>query len=389
MPRPLRQHRAGSEPDGSSRSRPRRERPHPHRDLVILQALLVVLAVVLGVTAPNGVAEAGAGGGTGGTTGDTIWSMTWWAGSPTGPGPDTGGPGGGVADCVWIDLGPSLGGVNDALVQSGLPPEFFDQPQGGGHPGIWGVDLWAEELLSKATPIDHFDLVACRDRSAVPPSGGYVESSLPEASPPGMGPRWLWIFWDTVPPLPGPTLPPVNERAYAETRLPVPTVETSPSSLGGIPAATVVNFPTWLWIDGGIWHEYVARSTVHGLVATIWAKPLDVAWRAGWSFPSPTDDPEGGVTYAPEVLVQTCDGPGTPYRLELAPTVQSSNCTFVFDQSTFGKREGLSASVEWEVHWAVSNEAGVVGDEGDLGVVASTGVRLIRVLQVESLISRA
>lgn len=378
-------------------------------------SLLAILAVVLNIAVPGGRAEAGAGdgasgvgnvsgvdkvgnvdgvnnvgnvGGVGGTNDGTIWSLAWWSGTPLGPGPDIGGPGGGVGLCVWMDLGRSLGSVDSALFDSGLPPDFFDQTADGGHPGIWGVNEWGRTQLSRATSIDHFDLVACPHPSQVPPNGGDIESDLPEANPPGVGPRWLWLFWDAVPDLPGPTLPPVNQSSYAAAHLPVPRVETSPSTLDGIASATVVNFPTWLWIDGSIWHEYIARAIVHGLVATVWARPVAVEWRAGWSFPVASADPEGGVTFAPERLNEICRGPGTPYRLDLPAALQSTTCSFVFTQSTFGTRQALSASVEWEVHWAVSDRNGVVGGEGDLGIVASTGIRWLRVLQVESVISQ-
>jgi hypothetical protein len=45
------------------------------------------------------------------------------------------------------------------------------------------------------------------------------------------------------------------------------------------------------------------------------------------------------------------------------------------------------ASVTWDVSWALSDAAGVVGGEGSLGIMVTTGTRSLRVMQVESVIS--
>jgi hypothetical protein len=350
-------------------------------------AIVAVLAAAALLVSPvTARAGGGGGGGGGGISGSGIWSRAWWAGSPLGPGPYTGGPGGGFAICVWLDLGPTTADLNGGLDQSSLPTSFWTKYSGGGHPGIWGVDQWADALARTGVPGAHFDLVACPNPSGVPASRSDIETSLPVAEPPSGGPRWLWIFWDTVPDPPAGRLPPIVGEAFRRTQLPRPVLSTSPSEVGGVPHATVVNFPTWLWIGSGIWRTYEARAAGGGYVATVWAYPTAVRWRAAWDFPNPRADPEGGVTFGPERLDESCAGPGVPYEPSEAAG-GSSECSFVFTQSTFGTRQRLVASVAWSVHWALSSPAGIVGGEGLLGTVATRSSLRLRVMQVESIIT--
>jgi len=329
-----------------------------------------------------------AGGGYGGESGSAIWAEAWWQGSPTGPGPYTGSPSGGAGLCIWHDLGPSVADLDDGLSEASLPESFWHQPESGGHPGIWGVDEWAHTAAASGSAGDHFDLVACPSPSQVPAGGPDIETSLPRARPPGSRPLYVWVFWDTVPFPPPGGLPPLVQQAFDETGLPSPEIGTSPASVGGTPDATVVNFPTWLWIDPSVWHEYLATAEAGGYVATVWAWPSAVDWSARWDFADAGADPEGGVSDQPEVLDQSCPGPGATYDLARPAAGQATDCSFVFTESTFGTAQTLSASVVWDVHWAYSSAAGVVGGEGSFAPVETTGTRPIRVLQIESIITR-
>jgi hypothetical protein len=328
------------------------------------------------------------GGGYGGESGSQIWAEAWWLGAPTGPGPYTGSPSGGVSLCSWHDLGPAVADLNNGLSEASLPLSFWSRVQSGGHPGIWGIDEWAQGLLASAHGPDHFDLVACPRASEVPSGGTDIETSLPRARPPGSRPLYVWIFWDTVPDPPAGGLPPVIEQAFRKTGLGIPSIGTSPDTIGGVTNATVVNFPTWLWIDSAIWREHSATAEAGGYVATVWAWPTAVHWSAHWDFADKSSNPEGGVSFEPESLDQSCQGPGTVYDLANAATTQSTDCSFTFTQSTFGTTQTLSASVVWDVTWAYSSPSGVVGGEGTLGPVETTGTRPITVLQIESVITR-
>ena len=326
----------------------------------------------------------GSGGGTGGLSGSAIWSATWWNGSPQGPGPVIGPPEGGGPVCIWHDLGPGLANLAAGLSEASLPLSFWQQPDGGGHPGIWGVDEWASGLLSRAKATDHFDLVACPDGAQVPPTSGDVEADLPRAFPPLGPPLYVWLFFDTVPDPPTGRLPGIVGRAFDEAALPKPIIGTSPSVVGGIPDSTVVNVATWLWVDPESWHTYRATASGGGYVATVWADPVSVTWTAAWDFSSPAEDPEGGITFAPEVLDEVCDGPGVLY--DQANASQQPACAFDFTQSSFGTRQRLTASVTWEVWWALSSPTGIVGGEGSLGLAHLRASEGLRVLQVESVI---
>lgn len=363
---------------------------------MVLAAVVGVLGLAAATAGPYETAAAGAapavggrgsGGGVGGVSGGAIWSLTWWTGTPLGPGPYIPGPSGGQAVCEWIDLGPAVAGLDAGLAQSSLPLTFWSVLQSGGHPGIWGVDQWAEAHTRNGRPTDHFDLVACRSPSQVPSSGPDIETSLPAAHPPSGGRMWVWVFWDTVPDPPPGHLPPIIGAAFARQRLPEPSLFTSPSEVGGFPRSTVVFFPTWLWIGSGIWRVYVARAAGGGYVATVWAVPVGVAWTAAWDFPAAATNPEGGVSLAPERLAEMCDGPGEPYRPGSGDAGAVSRCSFVFTEPTFGTRQPLTASIEWEVHWAFSSAAGIVGGEGVLGTVHTASSIWLRVLQIESIIS--
>ena len=356
------------------------------RRILSAAILVAVVAVSLaGVTAT--ASDAGDGGGYGGSGGGSIWAMTWWDGSPQGPGPYTGGPSGTANLCVWQDAGNSLANLDGLLATAGLPASFWTVPRGGSLHGIWGVNLWAAGLLQQATASDHFDVVVCPEPGQVPASGPGIETGFPTVLTPSGRIMYLWLYWDTVPDPPPGALPPLIGDAYASARLPAPSIETSPASIDGISDATVVNFPTWLWIGPGAWHTVVATASGGGLVATVWAVPVAVAWHAAWNLPSPLDDPQRGVTLAPEQVDLTCAGPGTAYNPGRPPDAQSSACVATFSQSTFGTSQALSASITWQVHWALSNDAGVVGGEGTLADTVTTSTRGLRVLQVESVIA--
>ncbi len=360
-----------------------RWKPRPAAAVVVAvvgAAVALALIVSAVATAP---AWAGNGGGDGGDGGASIWATSWWAGSPEGPGPDLGGPAGGGGVCIWQDAGATLAEVNAVLAEAGLPASFWTVARGGGHHGIWGVDLWAAASLQSGPPGAHVDLVACSEGDEVPPNGGEVESNLPAVDEPSGRPMHLWLFFDTVPDPPAGDLPPLIGEAWSSARLPRPEIATSPSSIDGVADSTVVNFSTWLWIDPSSWHLVAATAAGGGYVATVWAVPIGLTWHADWSLPSPSDDPEHGVTLRPEQLSLECNGPGAPYEAS-RPAAVGSACTATFDQSTFGTVQALAATVAWQVHWAWSDAAGVVGGEGTLPDAVTVGTRGLRVLQVES-----
>jgi hypothetical protein len=343
-------------------------------------AAAAACAVMLagGVLAGAAPASAGYGGGYGGERGNGIWSLAWWDGNPEGPGPYTGPPAEAVDLCIWHDTGTAVKDLTSALGESGLPESFWSP--GNDRSGIWAIISWAVARVRSAKSSDHFDLVACPSESEVPPNSGDGNVSLPRSSPPGGKPLYLWIFWDTVPD-PSPTaLPPVIDEALQEVRIPAPAISTSPSKVHGVADATLVNVATWVWIDRSNWRTFSATATAGPYVATVWAEPVSVTWSASWDFANPASDPEHGTTLGSESLDRRCGGPGAPYPDEPA-------CTVTFTQSTLGTRRPLRATEQWVVHWALMNQAGVVGGEGLLPDLYTSASLPIRVMQVESIIA--
>jgi hypothetical protein len=131
------------------------------------------------------------------------------------------------------------------------------------------------------------------------------------------------------------------------------------------PAEAVVHFPTWLWLGGG-WSAQSATATdPTGLLsATVTATPTRVLWTMGEGQPV------------------TCLGPGAPYRLDLPPESQHSDCMFSYvDSSVAQPNESYQATVTVFYHagWAATDGTG-----GDLGVPASSASFAVRVAQVQT-----
>ncbi len=337
-------------------------------------------------------AQAGNGGGYGGS-GGTIWAATWWDGNPQGPGPGSPPQSGGQAVCSWLDVGPTLSDMTSALATAGLPAWFWPVSNSGYGPGAYQVIKWAirirEAQGSKSEPGAHFDIVACPSPGMVPGMLGNAYTQLPVATPPSGQPEYVWIYWDVVPDPGSPGTFPEIGRAYQSVPLPALAIDTSPSTIDGIPHASVVNFPTWLWLEPQEWQTLEATATGGGLTATVWATPVSVTWTASWDFTSPAQDPQQAVNQLPTALDLECDGPGTPYGLGASPTAPSPTCGTTFTQSTFGKSTTLTATVKWSVTWSLVGTGGIVGGEGTLAPIIRTATVPLRVVQIESVVSAA
>lgn len=158
----------------------------------------------------------------------------------------------------------------------------------------------------------------------------------------------------------------VARQAERSLRLPPPSLELNPSAL------SVVNLPTWLWIDGIIWHSFWVTATVGSVSATAVATPTSVTWAMG----------DGDVTI--------CDGPGTPYNPALPADEQSTSCDYTYLSSSEGQPSpngnpngdsyDVVATVDWMVSWSVQGASG----GGDLPPLTTSSPRPVRVEQVES-----
>lgn len=170
------------------------------------------------------------------------------------------------------------------------------------------------------------------------------------------------------PPTAAPPVAPyaVALRAERSLHLPSPSISFNPS------AWAVVNLPTWLWVDAAIWHPYAVSASVGTVTATAVATPVSVQWTMG----------DGSVL--------SCAGPGTVYQPALAPSAQSTGCSYVFPTSSAGQpstdgnpNDGaytVTAAIVWEVSWTSRGAAG----GGALPSLETTSTAPLRVLQIES-----
>jgi hypothetical protein len=158
----------------------------------------------------------------------------------------------------------------------------------------------------------------------------------------------------------------VARQAERSLRLPPPSLQFNPSAL------SVVNLPTWLWIDGGIWHPFSVTASVGAVSATAVATPTSVTWAMG----------DGGVTI--------CDGPGTPYNPQLPANEQSTSCDYTYLASSEGQPSpdgnpdddayDVVTTIDWSVSWSVQGAAG----GGKLPPLSTSSSKPVRVEQVES-----
>jgi hypothetical protein len=363
---------------------------HRARNLVLsaVAAAFVMSLAELPATSIESSASGGGGGGGGG--GGSIWAATWWSGNPQGGGPYVPGEYDAAAVCIWTDIGGTVGDLTSALATADLPASFWPVDGSGYSPGEVALERWALRLSKGNNGPSHFDVVACPSPGMVPAPAGEMYTAIPAAASPS-GPQYIWVFWDTVPdPGTGP-LPPLIGEALSIADLPRPVIHMSPDSVGPIADATLVNFPTWFWIDSSAWRSIVASAAGGGLVATVWATPQAVLWRASWDYANPASNPEHGVDLQPTVLDLACPGPGQPYsaRAGGGPGASSPDCGTTFSQATFGDWVPLTVSISWDVWWTLTSTTGVVGGEGELPTMETSSSRPLRVAQVESVVSAA
>ena len=179
----------------------------------------------------------------------------------------------------------------------------------------------------------------------------------------------IWI--SSASPTPTATTPAVNpitvaEQAEDSLRLPDPTLYSNPAG------TAVVNLPTWLWINGSIWHSYSVSATVGSVTATATADPESVIWTTG----------DGSSI--------TCNGPGTAYQPALTSPEQSTTCSHTYTESSAGEPSvdgdpdqgafPVSATVDWSVSWTSEGAPG----GGSLPKITTSSHSSIRVMQVES-----
>lgn len=164
-----------------------------------------------------------------------------------------------------------------------------------------------------------------------------------------------------VPPGEGPAAAQITgaqlaNRAFSSFKVTAPTPTLSP-------AKAVVNYPTWLWLQGG-WAPQSATATVPGLSATVTATPSKVVWSMG----------DGHQV--------TCAGPGVAYDPELADSAQHTDCSYTYATSSAGQSNGsftASVTVYYGASWTATD-----GTAGQLGTVTGVTTFAVTVEQIEA-----
>jgi hypothetical protein len=152
----------------------------------------------------------------------------------------------------------------------------------------------------------------------------------------------------TAPAAPRITGAQLAQRAFAEFKVSVPKPVLSP-------ATSVVNYATWLWLDGG-WGSRSATARVPGLSATVMAAPTKVVWNMG----------DGGQV--------SCDGPGVPWS-NAAPNA-TTYCSYAY--RTAGSFTA-TVTVYLSASWSASD-----GTAGQLGALTGHATFPVQVDEIQA-----
>jgi hypothetical protein len=121
------------------------------------------------------------------------------------------------------------------------------------------------------------------------------------------------------------------------------------------PATAVVNYATWLWLQGG-WASRSATASVPGLSATVTAAPMKVLWNMG----------DGGQI--------SCNGPGIPWSN--ADPNASTDCSYTY--RTAGSFTA-TVTVNYGASWSASD-----GTAGQLGAVNGQATFPVQVDEIQA-----
>jgi len=130
-----------------------------------------------------------------------------------------------------------------------------------------------------------------------------------------------------------------------------------------LPDRLVVQFPTWLWVDG--WKAQSATAAVPGLSATVTAAPATVVWNMG----------DGGAV--------TCNGPGTAYDPSVPAEQQTTSCSYTYGRSSAGQPGNSydgTVTITYGASWTATNGSG-----GNLGALTVSAQFTARVGEIQAI----
>jgi len=134
------------------------------------------------------------------------------------------------------------------------------------------------------------------------------------------------------------------EEALSRLRIPDPVMAANPP----VGQQSLVQVPTWLWLDAGYWQSRSETASAGGASATVTAQPVAARWDMG------------------DGTVVPCDGPGDPWT-PATPAAATSSCSHTYLASSSaqpGNAYTTTVTVTWEVSWT-STIAGAGGDLAD------------------------
>ena len=168
-----------------------------------------------------------------------------------------------------------------------------------------------------------------------------------------------------------PTPAELAQQAYAQLRLPVPTVGHSPDlRLGDGRAAVLVGEHTWIWTERARFGPRSRRLAVGPVWARVTATPVTLTFDPG----------NGGGAVA-------CSGPGTPYVVgRYGEHAASPTCDYVYRRSSASASGGVvtaAYAIGWRVSWTGSTGTAAAG--GDLPDMTSRAAATWAVVEAQAL----
>lgn len=247
--------------------------------------------------------------------------------------------------------------------------------------GMWGFVAPSDEVLDEAveiwdegeTPVSWYTL-NCID--GVDPA--YVQSYVQNCAalfPDVCFPSpWGYFVENTEPPV---VIEP-EELALAASEfleIPEPAVDRNPKVSAGQPDATLVNLPTWFWVNdpesvGGEDGELSIRASIPE--ANVWVEIT--ATTPGLTLTSPA----GGTTCEP-VRATTAWAPGAS---------DADGCTVSFNRASVNHPDGypVTATAQWSATWTGAGPSGTV-ESGELDPITAQSTVDVPVAEAQAVVT--
>lgn len=176
--------------------------------------------------------------------------------------------------------------------------------------------------------------------------------------------RAIWPVGTTTPQV---VVDAVVDIARSRLTITSPRPNTAPTGTADTP--TVVNLPTFLWVDQSAWVPSTSTADIPGLVSvTVTATPTAVTWDLG----------DGSTP-------KTCDGPGTPWT----PGVDTTDCQHTYDRSSADQPDNafpLRATTHYDIAYTCTPLAAntTCSSNAPLGGVDLTFTTTMTVAEVQA-----